>query len=419
MSELPPADPPVEASRPDVVLVIIETLRADHVGDWGYARDTMPNLGALAAQGTRYEHAIAPAPWTLPSVTSLLTGVAPAVHGIHHADKRLPASVETVAERMAAVGYDTAFFGVNPFFEQDMGLQQGFATWSPFQGHTGDALNRELRPWLQARTERPFFLVLHYYDPHCRYRPPARFQGRFDDAPSETLAVLSPEAYDSMGACFQLQQDDGSPELSLDTYFDAYDAEIAAADHALGDALGALGDIGRRDGAWVGVTGDHGEEFWEHGDHGHGRQLFEESVHVPLVVRPPGGAAPVVVDETVSTMSLTASLLSAAGIEASLPHVLPLDDPGAHALVVSETHHEGQDLVAGWHDRDKAILDLSNGLATFHDLRRDPKERIAGRPNPKLLSELTAWHRAIEPWPTESTEGPSTEELRELGYVKD
>ena len=169
----------------------------------------------------------------------------------------------------------------------------------------------------------------------------------------------------------------------------------------------------------MGVTGDHGEEFWEHGDYGHGRQLYEESVHVPLVVRPSGGASPVVVAGTISTMSLTASLLSAAGIEAVLPNVLPLEDPGAQALVVSETHHEGHDLVAGWHDRDKAILDLSNGLATFHDLRRDPQERIAGRPNPKLLSELTAWHRAIEPWATEPAEGPSTAELRELGYVKD
>ena len=412
-------EPPPAEARPDVVLVIIETLRADHVGAWGYARDTMPRLGELAAQGTRYEHAIAPSPWTLPSVTSLLTGAPPAVHGIHHADKRLPGSVETVAERLAAVGYDTAFFGVNPFFEQGLGLQQGFATWAPFSGHTGDALNRELRPWLQARTERPFFLVLHYYDPHCRYRAPARYQGHFDEAPSETLRVLSQEAYDSMGACFQLQQADGGPELSLDAYFDAYDAELAAVDHALGDALSALGEIGRLEGAWVGVTGDHGEEFWEHGDYGHGRQLYEESVHVPLVVRPPGGTEPVVVDETVSTMSLTASLLAAAGQEVSLPHVLPLEDPGAHALVVSETHHEGHDLLAGWHDRGKTILDLSNGLATFHDLRRDPNERVAGRPNPRLLSELTAWHRSVEPWPTESGEGPSTEELRELGYVRD
>jgi len=314
----PAATPaPVSATDrpPDITFVVVDTLRADRLHLYGAVRPTSPALDALALDAVVFDRAYAPSPWTLPSVASILTGLGPAAHTVTETDHRLPQEVETLAERLGAAGYETAFFGVNPYLNPVRGLDQGFETYQGLEGLAGASLNQRITGFLRTREGgRPLFLVVHYFEPHCPYEPPPALAAALAAVPLvPTGRSVDAGTWEGLPDCYKVTDAEGQPQLDVDAWLEAYDAEVLQADGLVGELLEALRASGRYDDALIAVAGDHGESFWERGGYGHGATLDEEVVRVPLVVRTPGGGAARVA-APVSLTGLAPTALTSAGV---------------------------------------------------------------------------------------------------------
>lgn len=252
-----------EPERPSVVLVTLDTTRADRIGAYGYAGARTPVFDRIAAEGALFERAWTVTPLTTPAHASLMTGLLPAAHGVRNNGRlRLSEEVETLAERFAGAGYATGGFVAAFPVSRAFGLAQGFETFDDDFGvdpggrarseRRCDEVNARAIPWIRARTkdrDRPFFLWVHYFDAHDPYAPPGRLAVEFSGRP--------------------------------------YDGEIAHADACLGELLGAIGEGGGLDRTVVAVTGDHGEALGEHGEPTHGLFVYEETIRIPLALRAP------------------------------------------------------------------------------------------------------------------------------------
>ncbi|MCK6525199.1 sulfatase [Myxococcota bacterium] len=404
-SERAAAPPP-----PDLVVVSVETFRADRARI-GQAGSPMPRLSAFAASAQRYEAAWSPAPWTLPSMVSLLTGLSAAEHGVTRGELSLNPEVETLAETLQAAGYETMFFGVNSLFTASRGLEQGFSTYRAWPSLNGNDLQREIERALDARDpKRPLLLWAHYFEPHCPYEAAQPFRGREEPTwGEETAPTLDQAQFDQLGRCFQLTDPGELPVLQVGRYLREYDAELRGADLLLGDLLVSLERRGLKDAVIV-VVGDHGESFWEHGDFGHGRTLYEEVLHVPLLVRWPGGAEAGAVTTPVSTAMVPALLRHAAGLEPR---------PALDGVVLAGTDDEGRALRAGRLGDQKLILDARTGAVTAFDLAADPNERAPlAAPDPTLLDAVRAEaaRRPTHPPSASPLAAPVDAQLRALGY---
>ncbi len=309
---------------PNVVFVTIDTLRADHLGCYGYERPTSPFLDALAAKGTIFEDAVAAAAWTKPATGTILTGLYPSRHGAlyHGSSLQLPEGHKTLAESFRDSDYVTAGFVTNPNLKKVFAFDRGFDFYfdSPVEDTVtlasirassfGRALmkilrhqfnwkyendvfqmNRHILTWLEANRENPFFLYLHYIDPHIPYAPPKEYRDRF--ARDLRGLPLFNERKEKVG-------------------IDLYDAEIRYSDDGMKELVEGLEALGLDDTIFV-LTSDHGEEFFEHGVLGHGFSLYQEVVHVPLIVRGPGVARGRRVAKPVQILDLAATVLELAG----------------------------------------------------------------------------------------------------------
>ncbi len=290
-----PATAPAPPARPArVVLVSIDTLRADHVGAWGAAGAWTPNLDALAARGTRFADTVSPAPITLPSHASLLTAREPYAHGVHHNGAfRLAGAHPTLAERMREAGFATAGFVSAYVLDRSFGLARGFGHWDdqlsprgPGRGlvamaeRRGDATVAAVEAWLAHAPER-FFLFVHLYDPHSEYAPPPPFEARFRARP--------------------------------------YAGEIAFADAQLGRLLAALDARFPDRATLVAVTSDHGESLGEHGEPTHSYGVYDATQHVPLLLAGPGVPVGRVVGAQVRLVDVAPTLLALAGAPPLVP----------------------------------------------------------------------------------------------------
>src|SRR5712692_6705866 len=266
-----------DPSRPDILLVVIDTLRADHLGSYGYPRPTSPTVDRLAGRSTVFESAWAAAPWTLPSVMSIQTGRYPSSHRVENDGLRLAPQIPTLAEVLKGAGYVTGAFVSHIYVDRPFGFERGFGTFEDFGlSRPGYRLEAGLEPtadrvtdaalgWLRRQGSKPLFLFVHYFDPHWPYDPPASYRSIFPDA----YAGPWDATYDSISK-FQ------EPERPLpDDYrrflIDRYDGEIRFVDDQIGRLLEGFAGAGRAGRTWVVLTGDHGEEFKEHGSMGHGR----------------------------------------------------------------------------------------------------------------------------------------------------
>jgi len=277
----------------NVLLYVIDTLRADHLGAYGYTRNTSPEIDRMAATGITFLRAHANAPWTRPSVASILTGLDPSIHGTNKRRDILPAEVTTLAETLRASGYQTAGIITNGNISRSFGFAQGFEVYEhlkedmarPGVHVPAEELNRRALEWLDARDRtRPFFLYLHATDPHGPYTPSESFRRRFASDVADPMAGR----YPFLG---QLSQGEikGTQALRNDLV-DLYDAEIAYVDQQFGRLLRQLDQRGLRDNLLIVLTADHGEEFLDHGGWEHGKSVFAEMLNVPLVFRLPGAA---------------------------------------------------------------------------------------------------------------------------------
>lgn len=288
------------SARPNVLVILLDTLRADHLGVDGYERATSPNIDRFARENLRFTRAFTAAPWTPPSVATLFSGLYPSSHGMMPPDKppkegdlsqRFDKNVLTVAEILGSSGYRTAAVSSNPWITPEFGYAQGFETFDVRM----DARAEKITELGLARIERlcasgdPFLLYLHYLDPHEPYDPPADHR-IFDGQPLR--GNYSPQKVEEL---------------------DRYDGEIHYLDTSLGRLFSELRAKGLYDDLVIVLLGDHGEQFDEHGHTGHGWQLYNEELRVPLVVKPgrtPQGRS---IESVVSTVDVLPTILALTG----------------------------------------------------------------------------------------------------------
>ncbi len=260
----------------NVVLISFDTCRADHLGCYGYSPQLTPNVDALARDGVRFTSVITPFPMTLPAHCSMLTGSYPATHGVHSNSDRLGEANVTLAEVMRSAGYQTgAVVGGFPM-SSSFGVGQGFETYDdqfPPRQHVDDVAERKAEEvsrrgmaWLESHGSQPFFLFLHYYDPHYPYDPPAPFPA-------------------------------------------TYDGELAYTDVWVGKVIDKLRQLSLYDNTLVVLVGDHGEGLSEHGEREHGFLIYQNTLGVPMIVRAPGGPSNARVDENVSLIDVVPTVL--------------------------------------------------------------------------------------------------------------
>jgi len=306
---------PPTGAPPNVVLIVLDTLRADRLGVYGNRRGLTPFLDQLAARGTRFANAYAPSSWTCPSIASLFTSRYPSQHRVTTFESALGADEVTLAERLRADGYATVGFTANFRIVESLGYTQGFTDWTAyFDGADGGPkprgamLRADSVRWLSARTDpsRPVFLYLQYMEPHMPYEPPEPYLSRFGLPASAAVRAAANEKLVAMRGD-DLSDDDVALLESL------YDAETAAVDEELRLLFAELERLGVLSNAVVLITADHGEEFREHGFLAHGLTLFEPAIRVPLVLLAPGMRGGTVVEEAVSLIDLAPTVLDLVG----------------------------------------------------------------------------------------------------------
>jgi arylsulfatase A-like enzyme len=310
---------------PDVLLVSLDTLRADRLSSYGHSRDTTPNLDALAARGVRFADAIAPSVHTAPSHMSVLTGMLPFAHGVFNRDLRSPtvfaleSSVPTLPQLVSEAGWRTAAMVQEGQLLPEVGFARGFDA-ADFVHDSFLGRVAALDGYLATQpADAPQFVFVHTYEPHAPYLPPRTFDfqsfyGRYHDraydggfrAATEKLLDGPPGA--KVGAPQFDAVKDPFPE-DVQFLSDLYDENVRWTDHVFGKLLATWDQYRDLSNTIVIVFSDHGEAFQEHGRFGHEEGLFRELVHVPLIVAGPGITAGVV-EETTALLGLPAALLT-------------------------------------------------------------------------------------------------------------
>jgi arylsulfatase A-like enzyme len=312
----------------NVVLIVVDTLRADALGAYGAARPTSPNLDALASRSLVFERSFATAPWTLPSVASLFTGTYPSLHGQTESEgplARLSDDLVTMAEVMRASGYDTAAFSAHPWVSPEFGLGQGFANedFHVFAVPGGDArVTAAATGWIRARREnangRRFFAYLHYLRPHTPYNPTREAQravlGSVPAAPPFSAALARVHQDQAFTVLDEAARRGEVTAADVEYLRGMYEAEVRMADYEVGKVLAALSEQGFGEDTLVVVTSDHGEAFLEHGLMVHGTALHQEMLRVPLIVHLPGQATASRVQHAVQQVDVLPTVLEAIGL---------------------------------------------------------------------------------------------------------
>lgn len=429
---------PAAERRPDVILYLVDTLRADHLGCYGYRRGTSPQIDAFAAESVLFEDAVAQSAWTRPAVTSLLTGLDPHSHGVEERLDALPESFDTLPEILRREGYQTAAFVSSAVITAKFGFDQGFDTFRQQvketiepERTTSEWVNAEALRWLEQRDPgRPFFLFLHTLDPHMPYRPPEPFRRR-----------LAPDADPRAGRLEQVVAlRDGLRPASPRDRKDIpalYDAEIAANDAAFGRLVAELRARGIYDPLLLIFVSDHGEELSDHGGWEHGATLYQELVHVPLLLKLPRGAGSGRrVGETVRQVDVLPTILNVLGGE--IPQgihgrsLLPLLQAPSRRppTAFSSLDLDGRRIESVIMEDRKLIHTLAHdrhpvGLELY-DLASDPGERrnlaaaepAAVRGLSRLLERRARAAGAPPKAPPVALDPELEEQLRALGYLR-
>ncbi len=394
-----PADSTLDrfAERP-IVLITIDTLRADRLGSYGSSRGLTPTLDAFAQSAARFTSAIAQVPLTLPSHATILTGRHPAAHGVRTNDGfHLDAATPTLAAALHSRGFQTgAFIGGYPL-QSASGLNRGFDTYDDAFLNTpgiterrADEVVRSAGNWIEAQRSQPFFAWIHLFDPHSPYDPPAEYAAAHRAAP--------------------------------------YDGEIAYTDAAVARLFDRLQRLDLLTSATIVVVADHGESLGEHGERTHGTFLYDATIHVPMLVKLPGQTRSRVIDAPVETADLAPTLAQIAGAALAPTDgrsLLPLLD-GAAGDPERATYAESYylNILLGWSPlraiRTSQWKYIEAPHPELYDLRSDPGE----------LHSVAAAHRALADGlgaalgreqrivsPTDAAHGDAADRLRSLGYA--
>jgi arylsulfatase A-like enzyme len=467
------AQPGPRPAGPNIVWIVMDTVRADRVSAGRNGRDTTPNLRRLAKEATVYSNAIAASNYTLPSHASMLTGLYPSLHGAHYREA-LPAGsplderFTTVAEVLASRGYTTAAVAANyAYLHGSLGLVQGFqyyeaprnaaflgaaypyavrnllrpllSIWVPTDWdlelpyRRAEDINRRVFQILEERggSDAPLFLFVNYLDAHWPYAPLPPFDKQFaagckplgwyeyvalEDAVLRMERSIEPKE----AACLSAQ----------------YEGEIAYLDSQLGHLFERLKQLGIYDETLLVVTSDHGEAFGRRNLLSHGVSVYQDQIHVPLIIRYPGQRKGAAIDDYVSLVDLMPTALDAAGQpvpQGLAGRSLIRLDPGAIRHILSESFPRPffVDRYARFRRAERALFEGPRKLITstigqpqLYDLANDPKERVnlwnpANGDAARLVSALQRWLRQAETAPPRNVPGgQAVRQLQSLGYIQ-
>lgn len=382
------------APRPSILLVTLDTTRADSIGPEAIGIET-PSFNALAAQGRRFRWAYCAVPQTLPSHTSMMTGLYPAGHGLRENGRYLSPTQALLAEKLHTAGYHTAAFVSAFALARRFGLARGFDSYDdevpePRNERSAQATTDLALALLAKQTSQPLFLWVHYYEPHFPYEPPEPFRTRFASKP--------------------------------------YLGEIAAMDQQLGRLIAAFQKRFGHDAAII-VAGDHGEGLGEHGEAQHGNLLYQATMHVPLLIAGPGVATGIN-DSPVSTRRIFHTILDWAGIDATNSLRAEISVPSApHTPEIVAAEAMKPFLDYGWQPQVMAVdgryKAIRAGRVELYDVIADPAETYDLGSSAQLTRGMRA---TLSEYPVPSLEAATTAEppnvsdeerrkLASLGYV--
>lgn len=440
------------AGGPNVILIVIDALRADHLGAYGYSRRTSPAIDRLAKQGVLFENAVAQSNWTLPSVASIMTSLYPSAHGadgfpqvpdwwdklqrndlVLSPGQRLDRSKPTLAALLRRHGYLTAGFVAGAFVAPAFGIDNGFDQYSFRFATWADIDQKNVFPWLEKNRGKKFFLYLHpidVHDPYGMYGMISPYDRRWDpdyrgafDGSRDVLDKIN------NGALRPSPRD-------VEHIAALYDGGIAFLDVQLGRLVRELRRDGLLDKTLLVITGDHGDGFMEHGHVRHGNTPYDELLKVPLIVRPPGGPRGLRIRTQVSLIDIFPTILDwldlpiPTGIQGRSLRSTIRRGYGPDKAVFSEPFLPSE-------RRDAAVLRTTDWKMVaakrdeLYDLRKDPaeKDNVAARfprVTSALKAEIAAWRELNR---TAASEAPSTpapasldwptqQKLKAAGYLR-
>jgi len=422
----------------NVIFILVDTLRADHLGTYGYGRATSPNVDAFARETVKFDNARSQSSCTFPSANSILTSRWPAAFlGQPNQALGIPAGIPSLAEILRRQGFRTVAVSASAVvrktpsrFNPSGGFDRGFEVfredciWKP-----ATCVNRQAAEYLSSG-DRPLFLYLHYIDPHGIYQPPGSWRRKFARGRPEKKWVRRGDPNPIGDWLYKGAPNPGFTPADLRFLADLYDEEIAYFDSRFAKLLTALRASGRLDDSIVVFAADHGEEFLEHGHIKHCRTLFDTSIKVPLLLKIPG-VEPKAVSWPVQNLDLVPTILDYLGVEAgtrfagrSLRPLIEEDDKAR----ADELQYGMQGTLRSASDgRYKLIQDIASGAASLFDLAADPREtadvlRRERRTYASLRTALTVWigHTEGKATADESVRKAreAEERLRSLGYIE-
>ena len=464
---------PIEPNRtaeapPNVLVILVDTLRSDHLSAYGYERPTSPAFDAFAAGGVRAADALSQATWTKVSVPSIMTSLHPRSHTVQEFNDRLPASATTLAEVYRAAGYETFGMASIFFVGKFTNLHQGFEEFQESGSLAPDLGSKVARdsvdkflPWLESHREVPFFALFHVDDPHDPFEPyepyntlwsdPA-FTPRFREQEEAVRKVIKNPLMRTFGmpSRAELLEAGIDPEPYVRQEIGWYDGSIRALDVEIGRLLERLDELGLTERTIVAFVSDHGEEFLEHDHHFHGHTTYGELNRVPFAIAGPGVPEGLVLDETIQTLDLMPTLLELSGLEPPEGmqgrSLVPLFSGGEGArpvpaftekaamkTAVGPTNREIESFAVvheGWkliHNRRRSE-DMPEFELYRHDddpLNLDDLAEANGEVVTRLAAVLEDWHRftgenrlASDAETVESLDSEALEQLRALGYLQ-
>jgi hypothetical protein len=381
------------AERRGAVLISIDTLRRDHVGLYGYPKPTTPRLDALGREGAVFDDAVSVSSWTLPAHFTMMTSVEPAAHGAVDSKHGFNHRVPTLGRMLRDAGYVTQAITSHLYVSKEYGFDDGFDGLDYAYDRKGREVADRALAFLDGVDERPFFLFLHFYDPHWHYDPPP-----------DLLRIFEPEPYQGRitGNWWKLKfwTRDTTKPADLAHLLALYDGEIRYADGQVGRVLDRLKERGLDRSTLVVLTSDHGEEFLEHGAWEHQRTLYEEQIRIPLVLRGRSLLRPLearqAYGETDHGLNETRKLFLR-------------DGAGRAKAILTFDRASGEPRGEEWYDLGSDPHETSS---------TPPPEAAAARLKSSLLQRWQAARRQGEGGTPVALSPEQIEQLRALGYIQ-
>ncbi len=424
-------------NQPNIILITLDTTRADHLGCYGYERPTSPNIDQLAAESLVYERAIASATWTLPSHASLFTGKFTASHGAckvvdgpldltiplygpkainHYRARSIAENETTLAMLLSDAGYQTMGVVAGPWLKHVFGLNKGFEFYDDDNIETvnarlGEEVTDRALQMLRTPSAQPRFLFLNYFDPHSPYCAPPEFSHEF---------VTD----------YDLPADVRDDPAAIQKMIGLYDGEIRYMDYHLGRLFEGLKQYGMYDDAWIFITADHGELMGENGAFGHGGEVYQGVVHVPMIVKAPRGQqAPGRDDRWIQLVDVFPQILDVAGV--AIPEGIQgqLPEEIDHPIVIESRTLPDINTGGDWFsiiDEGWKYVWSSEGNHKFFNLNEDPGEEnnlfTQLHDQARLMDD--SMHEYLASLPLPGPQAPATIDkkmqatLKSLGYIR-